>query len=180
MYLKALVITAVGVPAMAALMVMFPVVTIDGYLNFALQRLDPYAFAGGTLLAGLVVGISVRAYWRVEIRKEGESEVPWLTRLVPFLIVAGLIGGLWFAHGIHQQRHRYFTQDSRRMCTKVLCPAGEYEIVLDEDCEAEQPRFPECFDVAWACQQQNIDVQFEQREKAELRCLREGLGPLTE
>jgi len=180
MYFKALVITLVGVPVMAALMVMFPVVTIAGYLNFALQRLDPYAFAGGTLLAGLVVGISVRAYWRVQNRKEGESEVPWLTRLVPLLVVAGLIGGLWFAHGIHQQRHRHFTQDSRRLCTKVLCPAGEYEIVLDEDCEAEQPRFRVCFDIAWACQQQSIDVDLWQREKAELRCLREGLGARTE
>lgn len=174
---KAILLTLVGVPAMSALTVGAPLAWWDSRQSFGLQAFDTPMFllVGG--LSALGVGISARAYWRVVIKRQGDSDFPLVNRLVPLLIVLGVALGLFGTWRIHNYRHALHTYFAQRYCAEVLCPVAEGEILMKEDCAAEHPGFASCFDAAWVCQRELAAVPFETRAKAELQCIRAAIKP---
>lgn len=173
-HLKAIVISIVGVPVTTALVVGAPIVWWDAKQNFGLKATDTPAFLLTAALAAIVVGIAVKAYWRVVVKREGKSDYPLiLTKIVPLQLVIGIGLALFAANRIHEQRTSNHTYFARRYCAQVLCPVPEGELLFEDDCEAQHAGFAACFEVAWECQKEKADVPFEEREKAELRCIRE-------
>lgn len=172
--LKAVVITILGVPVMAAIVVGAPIIWWDARQNFGLAPMDNLGFIINAAFASIVLVIAARAYWRVVVKKEGESDFPpILIRLVPFQFAVGVGLALFVAHGIHEQRTGNYTYFAQKHCARILCPVPEGELLFADDCAA--PGLDRCLEVAWACQKAHAGTPFETRDKAEARCIRDRL-----
>lgn len=172
MWLKAIAIMLVGIPVMVALMVGAPLVWWDANRNFGLKGTDTPMFLLTGALATIVVVVAARAYWRVIIKKEAESQLPRiLTQVFPLQVLAGVGLALFAVHGIHEQRMGHYTYFAKRHCAAILCPVPDGELLFEDDCEAERPDFGACFEVAWDCQKTHAATEFERRDKAERACI---------
>ena len=174
--LKAIVITAIGVPVMVALVVGGPLIWWDARANFGLHATDNLGFGVSISLASIVVFIAARAFLRVRAAPEAERSLPLaLNWIFPLQVLVGIALGLFVFEGVHEQRTETHTYFATKYCAEVLCPVPDGEYLYADDCAPAQPG-SSCFDIGRACQREMAGVDFEQRERAVVQCVRDRLS----
>ncbi len=171
--LKTIVITLIGVPSMVAIVVGGPMLWWDARTNFGLHATDNFSFGLSISLASIVVFIAAKAYRRVRDDADAERAFPlFLNRVFPLQVLVGIGFAMFIANGIHDQRTSQHTNFAMMYCAEVLCPVPDGEYLFIDDCVPAQPGSP-CFSIGRACLRENSGVPFEQREKAEVQCIRD-------
>lgn len=174
--LKAIAITVIGVPAMVAIVVGGPLIYWDARTNFGLHATDNLSFGVSISLASVVVFIAARAFLRVRAEPESERAYPLVpNRIFPLQVLVGIAFALFVAKGIHEQRTANHTYFATKYCAEVLCPVPDGEYLYADDCAPAQPG-SSCFDIGRACQREMAGVDFEQRERAVVQCVRDRLS----